>query len=273
VTTESLIPRLDVTDVQQNPDAQSTGTTPDQAIEPNMDTSTSTAADTSIKGLDADVWEKRYKDLQSFQSKRENEMRKEIAELQDADSTFTAPTTPEQLEVFKEEHPEVYNMMLTLAHQKATEATQGINMQLQTIEEERNVNAFLEAQQQLKNAHPDYETIVRTSEFQEWAKVQPASVQQWIFDNPDNPELAGIALDRFKAHREATKAHLETEAQKKADTQSAALAVGSSSIPKASDGKKVWTASEIKSLHPNDYRKYAAEIDVAYDEGRVNFKA
>ena len=277
MTTENLIPRLDVTDpVEQNP-TQTTSVESEQSVETTQVTNLMFGADTSSKGVD---WEKRYKDLQSFQSKRENELKNQIGELEAADASFTAPTTADEMQAFKEERPNDYNMMLTLAHQTTSEATQGISAQLQTFEEERMMSDFTEAQARIKQSHPDFMDVVQSNEFQAWAQNETAQVQQWIYNNPDDPDLAIIALDRYKATLDAkaheAEAHLEEEAQNKqalADTQSAAQAVGGSSAPQTKEGKKIWTASEIKGLSRKDWTKNSEEIEKAYDEGRVNFKA
>ncbi|MEE8598084.1 MAG: hypothetical protein V3S69_00930 [Dehalococcoidales bacterium] len=281
MTTENLIPRLDptqavVTPVEQNP-APATEVEPQPSVETPAVTNLMQGTDTSSEGVN---WEKRYKDLQSFQSKRENELRDQIKGLETADSSFTAPTTPEQMDAFKGEHPEVYNMMLTLAHQKASEATQGINAQLETYEEERMMSEFTDAQATIKATHPDFMDVVQTAEFQGWAQNQPQQVQQWIYNNPDDPDMAIIALDRYKATRDVAAAqaaqatHLEEQSQQtQADTSSAAQAVGTSSAPITKAGAKIWTASEIKAIHPNDWSKHSGDIDKAYAEGRVNFKA
>ena len=281
MTTENLIPRLDETQtVTQPQDTQNptpaTNVEPQPAVEPTVATNLMQGADTSSKG---DNWEKRYKDLQSFQSKRENELRGKIKDLESTDSSFTAPTTPEQMEVFKDEHSEVYNMMLTLAHQKASEATEGINAQLQTYEEERMMTEFVEAQSRIKATHPDFIEVVQSAHFQEWAQSQPLQVQEWIYNNPDDPDMAIIALDRYKASRDVTPATPAVEAhpaptqQPPADTSSAAQAVGSSSAPITKAGVKIWTASEIKKMSSQDWKKNEADIDSAYTEGRVNFNA
>jgi hypothetical protein len=276
VTNENLIPRLDETQDDQNP-TQTTEVESQPSVETTEVTNLMSGADTSSKGVD---WEKRYKDLQSFQSKRENELRDKIKGLEAADSSFKAPTTPEQMEAFKGEHPEVYNMMLTLAHQKASEATQGISAQLQTYEEERMMTEFTEAQARIKAAHPDFMDVVQGNDFQAWAQSQPVQVQQWIYNNPDDPDMAIIALDRYKATRAAAAAqaeqqaaHLEQEAQEDASTSSAALAVSNPSAPITKEGEKIWTASEIKAMTSTEWSKNSEDIDKAYAEGRVNFKA
>lgn len=282
MTTENLIPRLTEAQVTpatvqtQNP-TPVTESAPAPSVETTLVTNLMPGSDTSNEGVD---WEKRYKDLQSFQSKRENDLRGKIKDLEAADPSFTAPTTPEQMEALKEKHPEIYNMILTVAHQTTTAANEGINAQLQTFEEERAMTEFTDAQAKIQKAHPDFLSVVQTSEFQAWAQNQPAQVQQWIYNNPDDPDLAVIALDRYKATRDAgttqvaQTAHLEQVAQQtETDTSSAAQAVGGTSAPITKAGEKIWTASEIKGMTSADWKKNSEEIDKAYAAGRVNFNA
>ena len=278
MTTENLIPRPEETiqDDQQNP-------TPTAELEsqPSVETTETTnlmsGADTSTKGTD---WEKRYKDLQSFQSKRENDLRGQIKDLETAETSIKAPITADEMEELKEKHPETYNMMLTVAQQTTSEANKGINAQLQTIEEERMMTEFTEAQTKIQAAHPDYIEVVNSEVFQAWAQNESAQVQQWIYDNPNDPDLAIIALDRYKAYQEAAKvlaeqtAHLEMEAQQtQADTNNAAQAIGASSAPATKEGQKIWTKTEIKTMSSTDWSKHSEDIEKAYTEGRVNFNA
>lgn len=280
---------------QQNPDSE-TGTSLESntgGVEGGTSTDTGTGSDddTSTQGQSSQGntvdWEKRYKDLQSFHTKRENELKKQLREKEKNDDSFKAPTTPEEMETFKKNNPSAYNMMLTLAHDVVSKQTQGINEKLEVFEQDRKMSEINTAKNKIKKAHPDYLDIVQEAEFHEWAESQPSRVQEWIYNNPDDPDLAIIALDRYKATRNSsnkqssTEEHSESEAQQQQQTkkdrsnqQDAASAVsGGQGSPDISQGKKVWTASEIKKIPSRDWKKYEEEIDRAYAEGRVNFKA
>jgi len=216
-------------------------------------------------------WEKRYKDLQSFQSKRENELRGEIKDLRTSGDSFEMPTTAEELQAFKTAKPDQYNMMVTLARQATTEATQNMSDQLKTLESDRNMNEYNQAQVKIKAAHTDYIEVVNSKDFHTWAEGESQQVQQWIYNNPDNPDLAIIALDRYKAQRDAQTAHPEATNQPSNTANSAANAVGTpSSMPTTMNGKKVWTKSEIDKAN---WAKHGEEIEEAFTDGRVNFNA
>jgi hypothetical protein len=273
VTTESLIQRSENI-VDKSDKKPEVGTTVEQQgkVETPAATNLIPTPDTSDKTSEVD-WEKRYKDLQSFQSKRESELRTKVAELEAADSSFHAPTTPEEMEAFKEEHTNAYNAMLTIAREQATEATQGINAQLQTFEEDRMMNEYAQAQEVIRASHSDFSEVVNSTEFQAWAQNQKPHIQEWIFNNPNNPDLAITALDMYKASRDADTAHLEKETKKKASTRSAAESVGSSTAPTISDGKTIWTKSQIQALTSAEWSTHEADIEKAYLEGRVNFNS
>ena len=46
--------------------------------------------------------------------------------------------------------------------------------------------------------HPDFDEIRNSDDFHSWAKEQPQSIQDWIYNNSNNPDLASRALDLFK---------------------------------------------------------------------------
>ena len=49
-----------------------------------------------------------------------------------------------------------------------------------------------------KRKHPDFEEIKNSEDFHSWAKNQPQSIQDWIYSNTDDADLATRALDLFK---------------------------------------------------------------------------
>jgi len=46
--------------------------------------------------------------------------------------------------------------------------------------------------------HPDFEDIRNSDDFHGWAKEQPKVIQDWIYSNANDAELASRALDLFK---------------------------------------------------------------------------
>ncbi len=46
--------------------------------------------------------------------------------------------------------------------------------------------------------HPDFEDIRNSDDFHGWAKEQPKSIQDWVYKNADDADLASRALDLFK---------------------------------------------------------------------------
>ncbi len=268
MTQESLIQRPEGTD-SMKPE-ETTSANSGQDVEPVQILSLMDSLDTSAENIVN--WEKRYKDLQSFQSKRENELRGEIKDLKISGDSFELPTTAEELQSFKTAKPDQYNMMVTLARQATTEATQNMSDQLRTLESDRSMNEYNQAQVKIKAAHTDYIEVVNSKDFHTWAEGESQQVQQWIYNNPDNPDLAIIALDRYKAQRDAKTAHPDKATNQPSNTaNSAANAVGTpSSAPTTINGKKVWTKSEIDK---SDWAKYGEEIEEAFTDGRVNFNA
>ena len=55
-----------------------------------------------------------------------------------------------------------------------------------------------DAEKRLMERHPDFEDIRNSDDFHGWAKEQPKSIQDWIYNNADDADLASRALDLFK---------------------------------------------------------------------------
>ena len=69
---------------------------------------------------------------------------------------------------------------------------------LSALEEREAKIARKEAEQTLHSAHPDFADIRKSDEFHSWAKSQPEAIQDWVYNNPDNVDLAVKAIDLYK---------------------------------------------------------------------------
>ncbi len=261
---ESLIPRNNVT---KNPESATTDAQT-TSVDGKTDTSATQNTDTSIDSNAID-WEKRYKDMQSFSSKRENELNKTIEDLKTSEQSFKLPTSPEDMEAFKKKDTEMYNMMVSLAHQQAANANQGLNATVETLEAERTSANLTKMRDKIQAAHTDYLDIVNSEDWTKWSDGQPQEVQKWVHENYDNPDLAIIALDRYKAQRDANQAHLDQRKRVKDNTASAAQGVAPSSAPQQSGQPRIYTATEIKAMSSKQWAECEDDITLGVTQGRV----
>ena len=69
---------------------------------------------------------------------------------------------------------------------------------LSALDEREARIARKEAEMTLSSAHPDFSEIRQSDEFHEWAKSQPEAIQDWVYNNPNNVDLAVKAIDIYK---------------------------------------------------------------------------
>jgi hypothetical protein len=232
-------------------------------VESSSGTLAGSESGTQKQGVD---WEKRYRDLQSYSDKQMNTLRQDLVTSQQSQVSLSSA---EEVASFMEKNPDQYRMMQTIAREAGISVTAPISSKLESIETDTNDAKGDRAKVEILKAHPDFNQIVVSTEFHDWAQGQTQEVQKWVYDNPNNADLAITALDLYKAK---TGVKNDTKSKKKA-SDTAADAVTTSGAPDVSGGKKIWKASEIKSLHPKQFEKLESEIDLAFNEGRVDFNS
>ena len=151
-----------------------------------------------------------------------------------------------------------------------TEQEPAVEPERLTALDEREARiARREAEQTLAEKHPDFGQIRESEQFHAWAKAQPDVIQDWVYNNPNNVELAIKAIDLYKLENGLNSSQVKSSNSQPASNNSAADMV--STKTKAVDAKepKVWTQREIAALSMAEYDKYEKEIDAAVMEGRV----
>ena len=113
--------------------------------------------------------------------------------------------------------------------------------------------------------HPDFPELRDSEEFHAWAETQPEQIQQWIYKNPDNAQLASKAIDLFKLEN-GYKAQTKSQSKPKG---SAADMVSTKTTTIDAKQPKIWTEGEIAAMSLDKFDKYENEIREAISEGRV----
>ncbi|MDB4312180.1 hypothetical protein N9937_01995 [bacterium] len=218
-------------------------------------------------------YKKRYDSLKKHYDSKVNEMKQQqetlLAKIQTSTPSYKAPKTPEELATFRQENPDAYGTIETIAHQMAQEGMKDVREKLERIEEREQKIAKKEASVKLKELQPDFETIKEMEEFHEWIPKQPQQIQDWLYRSLD-ANLASRAIEMFKVDTGYASPKSSPTKTEYVDPSLAAQAVNvatPTSTPK--DGKKVWTKKEIESLSIDQYESLAGELDAAYREGRI----
>ena len=217
------------------------------------------------------VFKKRYDDLKkhydSTINKHKDELQSLRAQLESSTKQFVPPKSKSELEAWRKEYPDVYDMVETIAINKATTQTADLETKYKDLKLQQEQIAKEKAEVELLKIHPDFNELRANDDFHAWAEQQDPNIQSWLYENTANSKLAARAIDLYKADRGITKAKKEDKDLKK----EAAKAI--SKTKKATDTdtpkKKIWTTSEIAKLKPYQFEKFEKEIDLARLEGRI----
>jgi len=216
-------------------------------------------------------YKKRYDDLKTHYDSKLNEFKVREQELLEEAAKnmpqYTAPKSEEDLEKFKEQYPDVYEVVETVAHMRSSEQTKVLEERLSKLQEREAELIAKEAQGKLLDNHPDFEDIRNSEEFHSWAKEQPQSIQKWIYDNANDGDLASRALDLYK--RDMGIVSEASKPKKKKSNKSAADMVSTKTTAVDPKQDKIWTEQEIARMSIAEFDKYEEEIGKAIHEGRV----
>ena len=215
-------------------------------------------------------YKKRYDDLKKHYDSKLNEFKvREQELLNEAASNrpaYQAPKTEEELEEFKTKYPDVFEVVETVAHMQSESKAKVLEERLSQLQEREAQMLRQSAEERLMEKHPDFDEIRNSDDFHAWAKEQPQSIQDWIYNNSDNPDLASRALDLFKKDLGIEAAPKKTTSKK---TKSAADMVSTKTTSVEPKSEKVWSEREIAAMSMDEFDKHEAEISEAMQQGRI----
>ena len=220
-------------------------------------------------------YKKRYDDLKRHYDAKVGEFKQEIENLrnsvQSGEMTMpmgvTAPKSIEELEEFKRNYPEMFEVVQTVSTIQTEAQVSQLREELGTIREREKQLEKQNAYQELLNFHPDFDEIKADEKFIKWLDDQPASLSDGIYKNNTDAKLAARVIDLYKADN-----GLKKKSSKK--PSSAAEAVTRPAAREVSSTKgdgRIWKASEIGRMKPWEFEKMEAELDSARSEGRIDY--
>ena len=214
-------------------------------------------------------YKKRYDDLKKHYDNKLNEFRLREEELKNQvqQPEYKAPKTVEELEKFKNDYPDVYEVVETVAHMQSESKAKVLEERLSKLQQREQELIRKDAEKRLMDRHPDFEDIRNSDDFHAWAKEQPDSIQKWIYSNADDADLASRALDLFKRDigmdvPKETKSSSRTR-------KSAADMVSTKTTTVEPKQEKIWSEREIAAMSMDEFDKYEKEISDAMQEGRI----
>lgn len=218
-------------------------------------------------GVEDAAFKKRYDDLKRHYDETISKHKDEVLKLKkEKEAVASKPIfkTKEELEEWRKDYPDMYDSVMQLSTEASMKAKQEMEEELLQIKKQQTSLAREKAEVELAKKHPDFKEIRESGDFHDWASVQDSTVQSWLYDNSDNPKSAARAIDLYKYDRGLSTKKVNYDAKKEA-----AKAVSKTKVSETPTDKKQWTWAAIKSMKPDEYAKFEAEIDKAHREGRI----
>jgi len=219
------------------------------------------------------VFKKRYDDLKrhydSTLGKHKDEVRTLRTQLEQSSKQFITPKSQEELESWRKEYPDVYEMVETIAMNKADSRAKEMEGKYQNLQVQQEQINKEKAEVNLLKIHPDFNEIRSKDEFHDWATKQDPVIQDWLYENTSNANLAGRAIDLYKMDKGLGKYSNKQETDIKKEAAKAVSKTRKAESTEGAKPKKIWSNSVIAKMNTREYAKYEEEIDKAVKEGRI----
>jgi hypothetical protein len=221
-------------------------------------------------------YKKRYDDLKKHYDDRVSQFKQReqelLAETRASQPKYEAPKSIEDLERFREEYPDLYETVETVAHLQSERQVNELQGQLSAIQQREADIMRREAETELRTRHPDFEDIRGDESFHTWAKEQPDEIQEWVYNNPDNIGLASKAIDLYKLEngvQTSQPRRQSRQTQQSREGSAADLVSTKTTTVDAAREPKIWTEREIAAMSIDEFDALEEEINQAVNEGRV----
>ena len=253
------------------PDKQKMGDADGLFYAPQEQATPEPAPEEEVQPKQKTNYKKRYDDLKRHYDQKLSEFKQREQELEAAARSvqpeYEPPRSEEELEAFRQEYPDLYNTVETVAHMQSQRQVADLEAQLKSMRQRESEIMRRDAETTLKERHPDFEDLRGSDEFHEWAKEQPEQIQGWIYNNPDNVTLASKAIDLYKLENGITQTKSQSKPKRKQGSAADMVSTKTTSV----DAKqpKIWTEGEIAAMSLDQFDKVEDEIKQAMIEGRV----
>ncbi len=222
------------------------------------------------------TYKKRYGDLRTRYNQKIDEHKEAIEaskeEMEKARPEYVLPKTDEEIAAFAKEYPDLYLIVETVARKQAREEDAGINDRVEKLTKREYKADKTEAQRVLKRIHPDIDEIRDDQKFHDWAELQSTEINNWLYENETNGELAARAVDLYKLDLGIGQKQIEEKPSGPDNKALAAQAVTKTKGKTVStEEESVWSNSEVAKLDSKEFIKHEAAIDKAVADGTFDY--
>tara|TARA_B100001123_G_scaffold159433_1_gene184313 strand:- start:4378 stop:4980 length:603 start_codon:yes stop_codon:yes gene_type:complete len=178
------------------------------------------------------------------------------------------PKTREELDNFRSQYPDVYDVVETISTLQAQDKVKEVEEKLESLREKEVEAERVTSEKQLLALHPDFNELKTDENFINWLDEQPENISDGVYHNNTDVKWAARVIDLYKGDIGQSRSRRSNSKQTNAEAAQVVTRTSKGLEPLGSD-KKVWTIEEISRLKPWEYEKLEKEIDAAARDGRV----
>lgn len=238
-----------------------------RAQQEEADTEAEAQEDDSNLSPEERSFKKRYGDLRRHMQQKEKEWQErfEALENQAKGQKITPPKSDEDIEKWARKYPDVAGIVETIAAKKAQELFKSAESRFAELDKIQYEATRTKAENQIRNAHPDFDKLRDSDAFHDWADEQPKWVQDALYENADDPASVIRVIDLYKVDKGLS------PAAKKQGAKDAASVVNrktSKANIDPDDSSNYIKESQVAKMSAEEFEKRSDEINQAIRSGK-----
>lgn len=248
-------------------EAQQRGEEVEEEEAPVQEPQAETQEDDSSLDPEERSFKKRYGDLRRHMQLKEKEWqdRLEALEGRAKAQNIIPPKSDEDIEKWAKKYPDVAGIVETIAAKKAKELFKNAESRFAELDKVQYEATRAKAENQIREAHPDFDKLRASDEFHDWADAQPKWVQDALYENADDPASVVRVIDLYKVDK-----GLNPAARKQSAKDAASVVTRKSA--KASidpdDTSSYLKESQVAKMSAEEFEKYSDDINQAIRSGK-----
>ena len=209
----------------------------------------------------------RYGDVRRHLAAKEKQYNAKIKELEEKlgqTEKLVPPKSDEDLQAWVDKYPDVAGMVETIADKRAKQMFERANIQLEELSKAKEEATRSRAENEIREAHSDFDDLRDSDEFHNWVEEQPKWVQNALYENTDDAPSVVRVLDLYKVDNGLTRS------DRKSKTKAAASLVdkGSKAKVDVDESSGRIKESDVEKMSAKEYEKNAESIHEAMKSGK-----
>ena len=210
----------------------------------------------------------RYGDVRRHLAAKEKEYNAKIKELEDKlgqTEKLVPPKSDDDIAAWAEKYPDVAGIVETIADKKAKQMFDKANLQIEELNKAKEEATRSRAENEIREAHSDFDKLRDSDEFHDWVEEQPKWVQNALYENTDDAASVIRVIDLYKVDNGLTRS--DTKNKRKA--AASLVDRGSKTKVDPTEMSDKIKESDIAKMSDMEYAKHADKITEAHRSGKI----